>query len=136
MIKKPVSKYQQQALDFLEKTQTLIAIEFQYKGPYFDDEKENRNVYKISLKRNGKIWAFRFGQSIEKSERNIPPTAYDVLSTLTKYDPGTFEDFCSGYGYDPDSRKAEKTYFAVQKEYAELCKMFNEQEREEMAEIQ
>lgn len=65
-----------------------------------------------------------------------PPTDYDILSCLTKYDPGTFEDFCGDYGYDTDSRKAEKTYFAVQKEYQNSQGMFSEAELEMMAEIQ
>ena len=65
-----------------------------------------------------------------------PPSDYSILACLTKYDPGTFEDFCSSFGYDTDSRKAEKTYFAVQKEYQNLRGMFSEAELENMAEIQ
>lgn len=65
-----------------------------------------------------------------------PPSDYDILACLTKYDPGTFDDFCSNFGYDTDSRKAEKTYFAVQKEYQNLQNMFSEAELEKMAEIQ
>jgi len=65
-----------------------------------------------------------------------PPSDYDILSCLTKYDPGTFEDFCGEFGYNEDSRKAEKTYFAVQKEYQNLRNMFSEAELVLMAEIQ
>ena len=65
-----------------------------------------------------------------------PPTDYDILSCLTKCDPGTFEDFCGDFGYDTDSRKTEKTYFAVQKEYQNLRGMFSEAELEAMGEIQ
>ena len=68
-------------------------------------------------------------------EKN-PPTDYDILACLTKYDPGTFEDFCGDFGCDTDSRKAEQTYFAVQKEYQNLRGMFTEPELENMAEIQ
>jgi len=64
------------------------------------------------------------------------PTAYDILCCLTKNDPGTFDDFCSDFGYDSDSRKAKKTYKAVRNEYLEVCRLFSESEREEMAEIQ
>ena len=63
------------------------------------------------------------------------PSVYDVLACLTKYDPGTFEDFCSDYGYDEDSRTAERIYFAVQKEYAQLARLFTPNEMEELAEI-
>lgn len=60
---------------------------------------------------------------------------YDVLACLTAYDPGTHEDFCSEYGYDPDSIRGLKTYLAVQKEYRELSRIFTPEQLEEMQEI-
>ena len=63
------------------------------------------------------------------------PSVYDVLVCLTKYDPGTFEDFCSEYGYSEDSRTAERVYFAVQKEYTQLARLFTPDEMDELAEI-
>lgn len=102
-----------------------------------------------------KPFIFRFGQSIAhsgpspkenfkisvafyRSGRSLPreagdfeqerqaPSAYDVLAALQKSDPETFEDFCSNYEYDQDSRKAEKVYFAVQKEHKEVRRLFND----------
>lgn len=167
--------YQKQGKDFLEKHNVTMSVKFLYNGPYFDDEKESRDIYEITLSRPGKKpYTFRFGQSIQNSglmvKRNphgktlydqemiprryayekrkhsfmfgpsekdrIVPTAYDVLTCLTKNEPGTFEDFCSDYGYDTDSRKAEKTYFAVQQEYISLKKIFSQTELDEMQEIQ
>lgn len=64
------------------------------------------------------------------------PTAYDIIACLTKYDPGTFENFCSEYGYDEDSRTAYKTYQAVCKEWADVCKIWSDDEIEKLAEIQ
>ena len=66
----------------------------------------------------------------------IEPTNYDILTCLTKYDPETFENFCSEFGYDEDSIKALKTYEAVKKESADLQTLFNEEELNELAEIQ
>lgn len=63
------------------------------------------------------------------------PSVYDVLACLTKCDPGTFENFCSDFGYDEDSRAAERIYFAVQKEYTQLTKLFTPEQMEELAEI-
>lgn len=63
------------------------------------------------------------------------PSDYSILACLQKYDVGTFEDFCGDFGYDTDSRKAEKIYFAVQKEYSELVRLFTEEELEELREI-
>jgi hypothetical protein len=70
-----------------------------------------------------------------KVVKGTPPSEYSILACLTKYNPGTFEDFCSEFGYDTDSRKAEKTYQAVVKEYLELTSLFNEAEIEELQEI-
>lgn len=64
------------------------------------------------------------------------PTAYDVLACLTKYDPGSFEDFCSEYGYDSDSKTADRVYAAVKEEWLNVCRVWNDSEIEELAEIQ
>ena len=64
------------------------------------------------------------------------PNEYDVLACLEKYDVGTFEDFCSEFGYDEDSRTAERIYIAVIKEYKDLTRIFTEEQMEELSEIQ
>lgn len=64
------------------------------------------------------------------------PNEYDVLACLEKYDVGTFEDFCSEFGYEEDSRTAERIYIAVIKEYKDLTKIFTEKQMEELREIQ
>lgn len=64
------------------------------------------------------------------------PTNYDILACLIKYDPGTFENFCSEFGYDTDSRNAERTYKAVVNEWQNICALFTDAEIEELAEIQ
>lgn len=65
-----------------------------------------------------------------------PPSAYLILSAVQKYDVGTFENFCADFGYDTDSRTAEKTYHAVVNEYTHLCTLFSAAEMERMQEIQ
>lgn len=65
----------------------------------------------------------------------IHPTAYDVLASITKYDPDTFESFCSEFGYDEDSRTAERTYKAVVKEWNAVERLFSDC-LEELQEIQ
>lgn len=74
-------------------------------------------------------------KELKEKKAAAQPTAYDVLACMTKYDPGTFENFCSDLGYDEDSRTAEKIYIAVQKEYAQLAKIFTPEQLEEMQEI-
>lgn len=61
---------------------------------------------------------------------------YDVLACVEKYGYADFQDFCGNLGYDSDSRKAEKIYRAVQREYAAMHRLFSTEELNEMAEIQ
>ena len=63
------------------------------------------------------------------------PTAYDVLACLTKYDVGTFEDFCSEFGYDEDSKTADKIYTTVCREFDNVCKIWTDVEIELLQEI-
>jgi hypothetical protein len=174
--------YEQQAKNFLNKTNTVFEVEFLKHDVYFDD-KTKRDIYNITLKRGSRSYSFTFGQSIQNSgfkiktpsreiifdvpenKRNkllkspnqlkyfatqqvkfnlIPkdkivlpliPTSYDILACLTKSDPGTFENFCSDFGYDTDSRNAEKTYNAVKDEYLNICSLYNDSELSELMEI-
>lgn len=163
--KQKVSEYEQQALNFLAETKTefnAVRVAF---GKYFEDDKEERDIYRVSLvRKDRKPMIFNFGQSIVnsgtldanhklsekfmRSGKMFPknpedfeckrkaPTAYDVLACLQKYDVGTFEDFCSEFGYDQDSRKAEKIYLSVVKEYNSLRALYSEEEMEKLREIQ
>ena len=74
-------------------------------------------------------------KELEAKKTEATPSAYDVLACITKYDPGTFENFCSEYGYNEDSRSAEKIYFAVQKEYTQLARLFTAEQMKELQEI-
>ena len=91
-------------------------------------DKESRYVFKITLKKDGKQYTFNFGQSI--AEGSNEPTLYDILCCLQKYDVGTFEEFCSEFGYDNDSRQAEKIYKGVVKEFEGMERLFNSEELE------
>jgi hypothetical protein len=101
---------------------------------HFADDVQKRYVFKIRLSKGGKQYTFEFGQSI--AEGSNEPTMYDVLACLTKHDPETFEDFCDNYGYDNDSRAAEKTYKAVCKEFKNMQRLFTEEELELLTIIQ
>jgi len=59
------------------------------------------------------------------SAHKEPPTAADVLDCLAMDAAGVenakdFEDWASEYGYDTDSRKAERTYKICQQQAADL----------------
>ena len=64
------------------------------------------------------------------------PSEYSILACLTKYDPESFEDFCSEYGYDTDSKTADRVYAAVKEEWLNVCRIWVDSEIEELCEIQ
>ncbi len=129
------NEYEQQAIDFLNKTNTQFSLKFNKNDKYFADDKEGRNIYTICLKRGKIKYEFSFGQSIVNTEKSIDPKPYDVLAAITKHDVGTFENFCDDFGYDKDSRKAEKIYNACVKEYEAVERLFGDI-LEELQEIQ
>lgn len=77
------TNYEKQANDFMAKVGATMKIDFLKNDFHFDGDKERRDVYRITLKREGKRYSFNFGQSINNSDGNTPPTAYDVLACLT-----------------------------------------------------
>lgn len=101
---------------------------------HFVGDKSQRHIFKIKLTKSGRSFSFKFGQSIKQDDND--PETYDILAGLQKYDVGTFENFCGDFGYDEDSRKSEKTYEAVCKEFANMQKLFNDEELEILALIQ
>lgn len=59
------------------------------------------------------------------SAHTAAPTVADVLNCLASDSAGLenaqgFEDWCADYGYDTDSRKAERTYHVVERTSAQL----------------
>lgn len=130
-------EYENQAKEFCDKTKTNIYINFMesVKDPWRNGSNHYANKYKVTIKRNKKQMTVIFTDSIANYYNCKEPTAYDILACLTKYDPYSFEDFCAEYGYDVDSRKAYNTYLAVQKEYNNVQRLFNDV-IEELAEIQ
>jgi len=156
-------EYEEQAKQFLKNTGTEFSFKFLRNGLYFEDDKDARDIYEITLKRGDRSFIFSFGQSIACSGRFIvydngikrsntkilktgiqcirnkefrEPTAYDILACITKYPVEEFKDFCKEYGYDSDSRKAEKIFNAVKNEYENLERLFNAEELEMLRRIQ
>jgi len=69
-------------------------------------------------------------------ELGTPPTNYDILACLQKYDVGTFENFCGDFGYDIEDITVENTYNAVTNEYKNMTMLFTDSELEMLSEIQ
>ena len=131
------SEYDKQAYNFLKDTNTKFSIKYLKHDKYFPDDKESRDIYHFTIVKDGKTYSGTFGQSIAGTEKKEVPSAYSVLSSLSadRFE-GSFEDFCSEYGYDSDSRKAEQIYKAVVKENEGMKKLYSTEELDKLSEIQ
>lgn len=91
-----------------------------------------KNIGDIVTKNEAK----RIGSFYLRENKNFEePSAYNVLACLDGNDPGTFEDFCSNFGYDTDSRKAKKIYDDVLNQWKELRCLFTDDELKTLGEI-
>lgn len=131
-----VYDYKTQAEQFLKNTGTTMSIKFKVCDYYFDDDKEPRNIYTVTLRRKGYgQWSFTFGNSIDNTRKEKVPSQYDILTCITKDDPGSFEEFCWSYGFNVDSIKDLKIYKKVCKEYKNVLRLF-EDVLDQLGEIQ
>ena len=81
---KTVSTYEQQAIDFLIATNSDIKIEFFKNDYHFEDDKEKRDIYVITISRGARSYTFNFGQSIAKSTRfqnKLNKRVYSAIGT-------------------------------------------------------
>jgi len=70
--------------------------------------------------------SFEKGSLMWREPKPTPPKIDDVIySLLSDYDAGqeNFNDFCSSFGYDTDSRKAFDTYLACQESGQKFIKL-------------
>jgi len=104
---------------------------------YFEDDKEkniNRNVYTVTIKRNGLRISFKFGDSIINTQEGKQPELYDILACLQSdyFIPDNFKDFCSEFGYNEDSIKTKKLYKKCISQSQKLKAIFKDNEIEVM----
>lgn len=125
--------YTKQAVELAKKLNIKLYVKGVNYGKHFLEDKQNRYIFTMKLQRGKKSYTFKFGQSIAAGCEE--PTMYDVLACFQKYDVGSFDDFCSNFGYNEDSITAHKTYKAVCKEYAAIQRLFSVEELEQLQEI-
>lgn len=141
-----MSEYEKQAEQFLSRYGIKFTATFKGdKCPLWDNDKHiHGDRYLITFARISKDkhpvlksrFNLSFWNSLSDKEQGKEPTPYDVLASITKYDPGTFSDFCGEYGYDEDSRKGYATYKAVVKEWQKVKGFFSSMELHALEQIQ
>lgn len=114
-------------------TKTLLTCDY-----YFLGDKETRNIYRVTIANRGKRISFKFGDSIVNTREHKPLDDYSVLACVkgdyfsTKEYYPTFEDFADSFGYDKDSRQAEKVYKQCLKQAEKLHRVFTDKEVEKL----
>lgn len=66
-------------------------------------------------------------------------TAGAALTVMVKADnnrKGTLAEFCSEFGYDTDSKRAEKIYYACKKQWQNVQRLWTDEEIDRLADIQ
>ena len=95
-------------------------------NPNFSGEDRGQHHWKVTLRRGKARLTVPFSQG---SAHTKPPTALDVLGCLASDSQSvnyTFEEWCSEFGEDVDSIKAEKTFKACKKQAAALKKFLGD----------
>lgn len=96
-----------------------------FRNPNMPDWK-NADHWEVVLHTPGKgINEFATYYSMGYGHEGKKPTMQQVLDSVASdaagyEDSGSFEEWAMNYGYDPDSRKAEKIYRLVEQESREL----------------
>lgn len=114
-------------------TKTLIACD-----KYFPGDKEVRNIYRVTIANRGQRISFKFGDSIVNTREGKELENDSILSCAkadyftTKENYPTFENFADDFGYDRDSREAEKIYKNCLKQAGKLHRVFTPEEIEKL----
>jgi len=110
-----------------------FTIEAEYTGSKkaeWSNNTENWNHHEVTITntKTNEQTSFDFWASIANPELS---SEYDILNAFYCFVSDaisgsySFEEFCSEFGYDTDSRKAEKTWKACQESYNNLLNIYN-----------
>jgi hypothetical protein len=128
-------------------SEIVVSVKVVGKTLYFADDKEERLTLQIYIIREKAEISFRFGLSLNDTEAFFGAPGkpseiakkrqevknkllYSLLSCIGSdyYIPDTFEEFCDEFGYDTDSRKAEKIFKGALEQSKMLHTIFKEEE--------
>lgn len=81
-----IDSYEQQAIDFLEATNTTLEIKYLYTGKHFADDTEARDIYSFVLSNNKHTYSANFGDSLNNTKYNQYVTGKKGLKCKQDYD--------------------------------------------------
>jgi hypothetical protein len=105
---------------FLADHGITAASEWADDNPNMTDMPRGSSHWRVTFARGRKRMTVPFSMCPAHSSEPDAPGVFDcLLSDATGADQ-SFEEWCGYYGYDSDSRKAERTYKAVTRQTAKL----------------
>lgn len=113
---------------FVRDHKVRINVEYADSNPNMDDK--NMDHWKVVLKAGKKQLTTYFSKGF--GHNGEEPSVEEVLDCLVSDASGyenarSFEEWASEYGYDEDSRKAEKIYKAVERGSKKLLKFLGKE---------
>lgn len=123
--------------EFIKNNNVTMTFEQADSNPYISDMPSGSNHYKVTIKKNGKQFTTYYSQGPAiyhgpEIEDVLNCLALDSLSFENARD---FEDFANEFGYDTDSRRAEKIYRACEKTSKSMHRLFSDYQLEELYQI-
>jgi hypothetical protein len=114
---------------FITEREITIASSSTENNPYMEDSDRMDN-WKVRLQAkdsDGKRRTMRLYFSKGVGHEGAQPTVEEILECMASDSAGIensqgFNDWCGEYGYDADSRRAEKTYKVCQRQAERLAK--------------
>jgi len=102
--------------EFVKANRITLTSEYADHNPHMDDS-QNMDNYKCMLRRGNARMTLYFSKGI--GHHGTEPTAKEILDCLASDAAGiensrSCDEWCLEYGYNTDSRKAEKTFKACE----------------------
>lgn len=90
--------------------------------------------WKILLKKRTAGYVIPFVFDWE-TKGDMYPSTEELMQYVTKYDPGTFYEFCDLQGYNTDSRADKRNYDEHTRQYRNVVKYFTPEQIKELREL-
>jgi hypothetical protein len=93
--------------------------------------------WRVNIRRNGESFDIEYSQG--SAFQGATPNDTDVFNSLlldtSEIDGTDFEEWCGNYGYDTDSRRAERMFNACKKTYENMRRLFSDGDLDELREL-
>jgi len=130
-------KENEKIVSFLNENNIKCTLAFKAKKRYFADDKNERNVLTLTIKRSNIKVSFNFGDSMDNTTKNKFSTVSEIIECLLSdyiYGAYSYKHFLEEFSYE-HNKENEKMYRDIQKNSEKIDKIFNSYEIEKLENI-